>query len=80
MSVDILTPHSRVEISNALLASAHWRGVRRGVRLDMTLENNLLGRMIVCSYRVGRRKPQQVTGETVFDVAELLRAKLGGRI
>jgi hypothetical protein len=77
---DILTPHSRVEISRALLASAHWRGVRRGVKLDMTLENNLIGRMIVCSYRVGRRKPQQVTGETVFEIADALRAKLGGKI
>ncbi len=77
---DIITPRSRVEISRALLASAHWRGIRRGVKLDMTLENNLLGRMIVCSYRVGRRKPQQVTGETVFDVGNALRAKLGGKV
>jgi hypothetical protein len=77
---DILTPHSRVEISKALLASAHWRGVRRGIKLDMTLENNLLGRMIVCTYQMRPWKPQQVIGETVFEIANALQAKLGGRV
>lgn len=72
--LQVLTAHSRIEISRALLASGHWSGIRHGVRLDMRLENNLMGRMIVCTIGSGKRK-QQVTGESVYDVGNALQAK-----
>lgn len=70
----VITAHSRIEISRALLASGHWSGIRHGVRLDMWLENNLLGRMIVCTIGSGKRK-QQVTGESMYEVGNALQAK-----
>lgn len=71
---DILTAHSRIEINRELLASGHWSGIRHGVKLDMKLENNLLGRMIVCQFKLGR-KPQQITGETVYEIGNALRSE-----
>ena len=70
----VLTAHSRIEISRALLASGHWSGVRHGVRLDMRLETNLMGRMIVCTIGSGKKK-QQVTGETMYEVGNALQTK-----
>lgn len=70
---DVLTPRARIEIGRSLLDTGHWSGVRRGVKLAMTLENNLLGRMIVCDVK-RKRKSEQITGATVFDIAESLRA------
>jgi hypothetical protein len=72
----VLTAHSRIAIGRALLASGHWSGIRHGVRLDMRLENNLLGRMIVCTIGSGKRK-QQVTAETVFEIGNTLQSKIG---
>lgn len=81
MNSDIITAHSRIAISRELLASGHWSGIRHGVKLDMRLENNLLGRMIVCQFRIGK-KPQQITGETIYEVGNALRAQFArqGRI
>jgi len=70
----VLSAHSRIEISRVLRESGHWSGVRHGVRLDMRLENNLLGRMIVCTIGSGKRK-EQVTGETMYEVGNALQAK-----
>lgn len=70
----VLTAHSRIEISRTLRESGHWSGIRHGVRLDMKLETNLLGRMIVCTIGSGKRK-QQVTGESMYEVGNALQAK-----
>ena len=70
----VLSAHSRLEISQALRASGHWSGIRHGVRLDMKLETNLMGRMIVCTIGSGKRK-QQVTGETMYEVGNALQTK-----
>ena len=70
----VLTAHSRIEISQALRASGHWSGIRHGVRLDMKLETNLMGRMIICTIGSGKRK-QQVTGETMYEVGNALQGK-----
>lgn len=72
----VLTAHSRIEISRTLRESGHWSGIRHGVRLDMRLEQNLLGRMIVCTIGSGKRK-QQVTGESVFEIGNSLQSKIG---
>jgi hypothetical protein len=40
----------------------------------MRLENNLLGRMIVCTIGSGKRK-EQVTGESMYEVGNALQAK-----
>ena len=71
---DVLSAHSRIEISRTLRESGHWSGIRHGVRLDMRLENNLLGRMIVCTIGSGKRK-QQVTGESMYEIGNSLQAK-----
>lgn len=70
----VISSHARIMISHALLASGHWSGVRHGVRLDMRLETNLLGRMIVCTIGAGKKK-QQVTGESMYEVGNALQAK-----
>jgi hypothetical protein len=72
--VTVLTAHSRIVIDRALLTSGHWSGIRHGVRLDMRLEENLMGRMIVCTIGSGKKK-QQVTGETMFEVGNALQGK-----
>ena len=69
-----LTAHSRILIARELQQSGHWSGIRHGVRLDMRLENNLLGRMIVCTIGSGRKK-EQVTGESMYEVGNALQAK-----
>lgn len=69
-----LTAHSRIIIARELQSSGHWSGIRHGVRLDMRLENNLLGRMIVCTIGAGKKK-QQVTGESMYEVGNALQAK-----
>lgn len=71
----VLTSHSRrILIARELQHSGHWSGIRHGVRLDITLENNLLGRMIICTIGSGKRK-QQVTGESMYEVGNALQAK-----
>lgn len=72
--LQVLSAHSRIEISRVLRAEGHWSGIRHGVRLDMRLENNLLGRMIVCTIGAGKKK-QQVTGESMYEVGNALQAK-----
>jgi len=69
-----LTAHSRILIARELQQSGHWNGIRHGVWLDMRLENNLLGRMIVCTIGAGKKK-QQVTGESMYEVGNALQAK-----
>lgn len=70
----VLTSHARIEISRALQLSGHWSGIRHGVRLNMRLETNLMGRMIVCTIGSGKKK-SQVTGETMFEVGNALQGK-----
>jgi hypothetical protein len=77
MNSDLLTAHSRIEIARALQSLGSWRGIRHGVPLKMHLEENLLGKMIVCEFRIGRKK-KQVTGETVFEIGNTLRSELRG--
>lgn len=72
----VLTAHSRIEIGRALTANGAWRGVRHGVKLRMSLENNLLGRMIVCRFTIPGEKPVEITGETVFEIGNALQSKL----
>lgn len=75
----ILTAHSRIEIGRALLATGHWHGIRHGVKLDMRLEQNLIGRMIICTIGTGKKK-QQVTAATVFEIGNTLQSKIGRMI
>lgn len=72
----VLSAHSRIEIGRALLAAGHWSGIRHGVKLDMRLEENLMGRMIICTIGTGKRK-QQVTASTVFEIGNTLQSKIG---
>lgn len=70
----VLTSHARILIARELQHSGHWSGIRHGVRLDMRLEENLMGRMIVCTIGSGKKK-SQVTGETMFEVGNALQGK-----